>query len=249
MIDISPELGKKYQRFGAEKSNKLRERVGEFFPQPEKKDQQIRGMIDFMKTTLKLENRFSGHPNLELFYLTVAESIWDACTMLGLPIPSIGLLYEWHDKYATEHDNGLAAADVVGYRLKLSPRLIDTFLADKLFVYLEKYELTVIIFHEMYHFWQALVFPKQTQKLIYKRQEMHDINPEFAEELKQSGNKEYAAILFEKKATEHIQTKGVKEFFAKMITLLARRRQLKEFFQLRKEVAKKKAAFDEQNKL
>ena len=222
MPEVSPDIKAKYERFGSEKSEALNDFAKSFLPSNERKDEQIAQIVERMKVRLQLEKHLPENSHLDEFYLLAAHSLWDACELLHIPIPRFELIHQWHDQKAKTRNHAAGHAIAEYYTISLLPTYIEEMLEDS-FGLGYQYDLMAIIYHEAYHLWQSIHFPKRYYRekegiLRIKKQ-----NPTLADEITSIGRHELATLLFEHKILGEISPKTHKQFLVKMILILLKK--------------------------
>lgn len=231
MVEVSADIQAKYERFGGEKRKALNDFAKSFLPSDEKKDEQIARILEHMKVRMQLEKHLPENTHLQEFYLLAAHSLWDACELLHIPIPQFELRHQWGNKNIKVHEEG--AADAESYVVKLHPTYIEEMLEGS-FGPVYQYDLMAIIYHEVYHLWQAIHFPTRYARWKERIQKIKEKNLTLAEEIRSTGRNELAALLFEHNMLGEISPNTHKQFLTKMILFLLKKWEISKVISSRK---------------
>ncbi len=233
MVEVSQDIQAKYQRFGADEREALNDLAKSFLPSNERKGEQIEQILEQMDVRMQLEKHLPEHPHIQEFYSLAANSLWDACELLHIPIPRFELTHQWQDKRARDRENAEGSASAGNYAVSLSPKYIEDMMEGS-FGPIYQYDLMAIIYHEVYHLWQSIHFPERDTKWREKIRKIKRDNPTIVEEIKSIGRNELATLLFEHKILGEISPDTQKKFLVKMFLILLKKWEISRVISLRK---------------
>lgn len=193
-LDLSGETLEKYSKYCSKDLSRI---VFDCItPGEGEKTQQI----DTYRNKLKVWLR--DQPDIEKFddfCLQSAADIWEACNLLKIPLPR-------RVKLRIEKGNRSSEGDATtDYEIRISPDKVNEWL--ERYTFFDRLESKMFYFHECYHLWQLIHFPRQFV----------------------SGDKkvEVSAMMFENKMLNSFHPQTPKEFIAKIVKLVETKLQLR----------------------